>query len=117
MVEVLEPPIAPGLSLQKFLEWLVEVIVSCATLSRTFRDKIASIGGGMPLGARVSVRSRDTSQKHLRRAQTSEGGVMRGVSCGTGKAVTFLQWMELSSGMRKKNVPPFRLSAANRSIY
>lgn len=110
--EAQEPPVAPGLSLPQFLEWLVGVILECATLTRIFRGRTAGIGStksetgrlGWPGGG---LRTSGQGPGATKAKRCDE----RGTSFA--KAVTFLQWMELSSGMKRKHLPAFRLSASN----
>lgn len=113
--EAQEPPVAPGLSLLQFFEWLVEVIVECSTLNRIFRGRTAGRGSTSSETGRFG-RSRGESCTLGRgsRAMKAKGGDERGTSCP--KAVMFLQWMELSSAMRRKRLPAFRLSASNHDM-
>lgn len=104
--EARDPPVAPGLSLPQFLEWMSEMAVKCPTPVKAFGRAFARLpneqrfdrgenGRPGPLLASTGKASRVSSTSRENAA----------------KAVVMLQWMELSRGMRNGGIPPFSLSS------
>lgn len=104
--EAKDPPVAPGLSLPQFLEWMSEVAVKCPTpvktLGRAFarppNEQRSALGGNGRSGSLLA-----STGKASRVSSTSRENAA--------KAVVMLQWMELSRGMRNGGIPPFSLSS------
>ena len=104
--EAKDPPVAPGLSLPRFLEWMSEVVVKCPAPVKSFGHAFARLPNEQRFGRESNGRSGPL---------LADNGKARGVSFtsrhNAAKAVVMLQWMELSRGMKNGGIPPFNLSS------
>lgn len=104
--EAREPPMAPGLSLPQFFQWLSELALGCAALAKTFNHTLArrSREGIERCGTKRGPAPPLCASGRLRRKSGSSGAT-------AARALALLQWMEVSRGMRKGGIPAFRLSS------
>lgn len=104
--EAKDPPVAPGLSLKQFLEWMSEVIVKCPAPVKTFGHGFTSLPNEQRFG-----RGRKGRSGPLLASTAKAKGLSSTSRQNAAKAVVMLQWMELSRGMRNGGIPPFDLSS------
>lgn len=101
--EAKEPPVVPGLALDQFFHWLSRLATGSPALFESKALHQASAARG-----RKDVKRACESRPGGGRWRSSDGSPMKR---DVAKAVTLLQWMDVSRGMKRDNIPAFNLSS------